>query len=264
MPAVNPPETDPTAGSTSLDEHLEALAAEVLHLLRVDPRVALATADRMTQLAAGEPRLTARAMWSRAHALANLGRHAEASEHYRKAAKAYRALGESALAARTGLGHVDALLRRRTLCGGDRGRECGARRAHPPSRLALGGAARLEPGERPLHRTDRLMLALRAYDRARRGAQRLGDDPGARLIQFNRANVLTSLGRHAEAERDYLEARVSAEAAGESRVVALVNYSLGYLQLQRSDYGGAYATLELARSAFEALADHALSGSLPP
>jgi CHAT domain-containing protein len=255
MSAVNLPPANPTAGSGALDEQVEALAGEVLHLLRVDPRLALATADRMLQLAGREPRLAARATWSRAHALVNLGRHAEASEHYRKAATAYRALGESLLAARTGLGHVDTLMRR--------GRYAEAMTVGKAARATLvrhrdlRSVVRLDTNlANILHRTDRPMLALRAYDRARRGANQLGDEPGARLIQFNRANVLTSLGRHAEAEVDYLVVRSGAEAAGESRVVALVDYSLGYLQLQRSDYGGAFATLELARSAFEGLSDH--------
>ena len=44
-----------------------------------------------------------------------------------------------------------------------------------------------------------------------------------------------------------------AAGASEEVLIATVDYSLGYLRLQRSDYGGAYAALEQARTAFEKL-----------
>ncbi len=233
---------------------VEELAATVLRLLRVDGRRALAAAEREGEIAAGDPRLEARALWSRAHALVSLARHAEAADHYARAAAAYYRLGEAALAARTGLGHVDALMYLgrydEAMAVGKAARRVLAREGDARSLYRLDtNLANI------LHRTDRPAAALRAYDRALASAERLGDEAGRHWIAFNRGNVLTSLGKYAEAEAAYRQARAGAEALGETRVVALVDYSLGYLCLQRSEYGQAYATLDTARSAFEALGD---------
>ncbi len=233
---------------------VEELAGLVLHLIRADARQALAVAERETLVAGGDPRLEARALWSRAHALVSLARHAEAAAHYERAAQAYRALGESRLAARTALGRIDALMylgrydeaiavgkaARRVLV------RCGDERSVYALDQNLGNI---------LHRTDRPAAALRAYDRALASARSRGEEAPARWIQFNRANVLVSLGRFAEADAAYRETRSAAAAAGETRVVALVDYSRGYLALQRSEYGSAYASLDAARGAFEALGD---------
>ena len=233
---------------------VEELAGLVLHLIRADARQALAVAERETLVAAGDPRLEARALWSRAHALVSLARHGEAAAHYARAALAYQELGEPRLAARTALGRVDALMylgrydeaiavgkvARRVLV------RCGDERSVYALDQNLGNI---------LHRTDRPAAALRAYNRALVSARRRGEEAPARWIQFNRANVLVSLGRFAEADAAYRETRAGAVSAGETRVVALVDYSLGYLALQRSEYGPAYSCLDAARGAFEALGD---------
>ena len=78
-PLSTAPPSDPTPDRGA---QVEAMAAEVLRLLRVDPRAALATADRMAQIATGDPRLEARSRWSRAHALSNLSQYRAASEHF--------------------------------------------------------------------------------------------------------------------------------------------------------------------------------------
>ena len=232
---------------------IEELARDVLRLLRQDPRAALATADHMVALAAGDPRLSARAAWSRGHALSNLSRYREACDHYRAAATAYRQLGESVLAARTALGHVEALM----YCGRyDEAAAIGkAARAvlakHKEERAVVSLDMNLA---NILHRTDQPAAALKAYDQAARRVARLDDPDVSRTIEFNRANVLTSLGRHDEAEAAYRAVRAGCEQAGEEEVaIATVDYSLGYLRLQRSDYGGAYAALDQARTAYEKL-----------
>ncbi len=232
---------------------VEALAEDVLRLVRVDARRAMAVAELEGVAAAGEPLSEARATWSRAIVLTTLDRHAEAAGHYARAAAAFRRLGEPVLAARTALGHVDTLM---YLGRYDEAMAIGkAARAvlvrHREHRRLIGLDTNLA---NILHRIDRPAAALRAYDRSLRAARRLAAErvPG---IQFNRANVLTSLGRYPEAEAAYREVRAGAELAGESVMVARVDYSLGYLCMQRSDYGGAYATLDAARGAFEALGD---------
>jgi CHAT domain-containing protein len=233
---------------------VEELAALVLHSIRVDARQALAVAEREALVAAGDPRLAARAQWSRGHALVSLARHAEAAAHYAGAAAAYKSLGEPRLAARTALGHIDALMYLgrydRAIAVGKAARKvlvgCGDERSVYSLDQNLGNI---------LHRTDRPAAALRAYNRALASARRRGDASACRWIEYNRANVLTSLGRTAEAAAGYRKTRAAALAAGETRVVALVDYSLGYLELQQSEYGRAYAMLDAARSAFEALGD---------
>jgi CHAT domain-containing protein len=212
-------------------------------------------AERQALAARGHPLLEARALWSRAHALTNVGRREEAADHYARASSSYRRLGEPLFAARTALGHVDALM----YLGRYKQALAIARAARPvllrhrELRLVVGLDSNLA---NILHRLDRPDAALHAYDRALRSARRLGDAERIRGVHFNRANVLVALGRFAEAEDLYQKVRSAAGKAGESWVVALVDYSLGYLCLQRSDYGPAYALLDAARSAFEALGDN--------
>ncbi len=245
--------------ATSLDQAtrsslVEELAAEVLRLIRVDPQQALVVAERQAAIACGHERLEARATWSRAHALVNLARPAEAADHYARAAVAYRHLGDPVVAARTALGHVDALMYLgrydEAITVGKSARRVLQRHGEVRSLFRLDtNLANI------LHRVDRPAAALRAYDRALASARGLGDEAASRWIRFNRANVLTSLGRYERADATYREVRQEAESAGETRVVALVDYSLGYLRLQRSEYGQAFATLDSARAAFESLGD---------
>ena len=200
----------PPGEVTDRAARVEELAREVLRLLRGDPRAALATADQMVALANGDARLNARASWSRAHALSNLTRYREACDHYRAAATAYQKLGEPVLAARTGLGHVDALM----YCG--RYAEAAAIGKAARAVLARHGEARAVMSldmnlANILHRTDQPAAALKAYDQARRRASTLEDADVSRTIEFNRANVLTSLGRHDEAEAAYRSFRAGCE-----------------------------------------------------
>ena len=210
------------------DALVEELAGTVLRLLRVDARSALAAAERQAVAARGRPLLEARALWSRAHALTNLSRHAEAADHYARAASAYGRLGQPLLAARTTLGHVDALMYlgryEEALSIGKAARSVLLR--HGELRSIVGLETNLA---NILHRTDRPAASLRAYDRALRTARRLNDAQRSRWIQFNRANALVALGRFDEAEDLYRKVRSGAERTSESWVVALVDYSLGYL-----------------------------------
>ena len=56
------------------------------------------------------------------------------------------------------------------------------------------------------------------------------------LIRLNRATALSALGHLDEATRTYEEVAAEADASGEERVRAFVDFNLGYLRFQQGDY----------------------------
>ncbi|MEZ5064123.1 MAG: CHAT domain-containing tetratricopeptide repeat protein [bacterium] len=235
---------------------VEELGAEVVRLMRVDTRQALDVADRALLAAeiAGDPRLLARATWSRGHALSGVLRAREAADAYESAAAAYGRLGDAETAARVSIGHVNTLM---YLAEYERALEIGERARRTLSRRGDAAAcARLDMNLGNVHfRLERPAEALRCYDRALRFARRTKATEMIAPIQFNRANALTNLGKHDTATKLYREVEQEARAAGETRTVGFVAYSLGYLDLLRGEYGRAFDSLDSARAVFEELGD---------
>jgi CHAT domain-containing protein/tetratricopeptide (TPR) repeat protein len=102
---------------------------------------------------------------------------------------------------------------------------------------------------------ERPLEAMRRYDRALKTARRIDDAVMVRIIQFNRANILTGQGKLQKAEEIYRAVGAEAREAGETRTYGMVDYSLGYLMLLRGEYGRAYETLDASRAIFEELHD---------
>jgi CHAT domain-containing protein/tetratricopeptide (TPR) repeat protein len=247
-----------------LRESVEPLAAEVLRMMRTDTRRALDVADRavIVAAAAGDSRLSARATWMRGHGLVGALRNREAAECYASAAAAYREQGETLQEAKVAIGWITALMYlgeyAKALELGRKARNVLVRRGLLPE------AARLDMNLGNIHhRVEKPAEALKQYDRALVTAKRLGDPVMIRVIQFNRANVLASQGRLDDAENIYRGVQEEAEAAGETRTAGIAEYSLGYLELLRGEFGRAYDRLESARTTFETLGDpHYLTSAL--
>jgi CHAT domain-containing protein len=237
-------------------EAVEPLAAEVLRMMRTDARRALAVAERAAVVAEAseDPRLQARTVWMRGHGLAGVLRNREAAECYESAANAYRKLGDRLQEAKVSIGWINALMYlgeyAKALALGEKARTVFLRRGLFPE------AARLETNLGSIHhRVERPAEALAQYDRALRTAKQVGDADMLRVIQFNRANVLTNLGRMEAAEKLYRDVGREAREAGETRTAGFAEYSLGYLALLRGEYEAAYKSLESSRTTFEELGD---------
>ncbi len=235
---------------------VEPLATEVLRMMRTDTRRALDIAERAGVVAdaVGDPRLRARAVWVRAHGLSGVLRNREASASYEAAAAAYRELGDRLLESKVSIGWINALMYLgeypKAVALGEHARDVFRRRG------LRAEVARLSMNLGNIqHRLDRPTQALREYDRALSTARALADPLMIRIIQFNRANVLTSLGRLSEAENLYGEVGREATLGLETRTAGFAEYSLGYLALLRGEYGQAYQRLEAARAVFEDLDD---------
>ncbi|MBZ0269056.1 hypothetical protein K8I85_12930, partial [bacterium] len=236
-------------------ELIEELAGRVLRQLRVDAQQAYRIADRaeeVTRDRTDESR--ARSRWVKAHALAGLLRTGEAIDCYRTAADEYRRLGRRADVARVAIGQVNALTYEgrysEALRLGETARDTLVRTKQP---LA---AARLDMNLGNLHhRLERPAEALRCYDRALRAARRMDAADMIPLLRLNRATALSALGHLDEATRTYEEVAAEADASGEERVRAFVDFNLGYLRFQQGDYDRAYDTLDAARAVFERQGD---------
>lgn len=243
-----------TAANARFD--VEPLAEEVLHLLRVEPARALDAAERLTTLAnsSPEPVHKARALWVRGHALAGLLRNREAFESYRHAASIYRRLGKEPQVARIAIGQVNALTYlgryREAIAIGERARRILLRHREAAA------AARMDLNLGNIdHRCERPGKALVRYDRSLRTARKLNDAAMQRIILLNRATALSALGRLAQAEKLYRKVGALAEASGETRIKAFVDFNLGYVHFRRGEYALAHDTLDSARQSFEALGD---------
>ena len=241
---------------SSLEKTMSPLADEVLRLMRTDAERALDVADRTAVVAdaLGDPRSSARATWVRGHALVGMLRNREAAECYESAAGAYREMGDTLESARVAIGWIAALVYladyAKALEVGEKARRVLLRNGH------FAQAARLDLNLGNVHhRVERPKEALRHYDRALKVARRLDDPVMNRIIQFNRANSLTWLGRLDAAQSLYREVADGAREAGETRTHGMADYSLGYLHLLQGEYGQAYETLDAAREVFEELRD---------
>lgn len=245
-----------SASADALGPAVEAIAARVLEALRVEPRRALEIAELATLAAESSPDSLhrARAEWVRGHALAGLLRNGEALQCYEGAAREYARQGRRGDVARVGIGRVNAL----TYLG--RYRE--ALRVGEEARAVLLGtgqaaaAARMDLNVGNLyHRIEKPRRAMLHYDRALRAVRAAGDASMTRVIRLNRATALCALGRLDEAERLYGEIAEETAKAGETRILAFVEFNLGFIRFQRGAYGPAYDTLDSARRAFESLGD---------
>ena len=245
--------------SAPLDRSLEAmesLAGEVLRLMRTDARRALDVADRTVVIAdaLGDDVSRARATWIRAHGLSGVLRNRDAARAYETAASLYRALGDRLQEAKVAIGWINALMYvgeyAKAVRIGTRARDVFVRRRMHPE------AARISMNLGNVYnRLERRREALREYDRSLRSARRLADPVMIRVIQFNRANALKSLGKLEQAERLYRDVREEALADGETRTAGFAEYSLGALALQTGEYARAYAHLDASRAVFEELDD---------
>lgn len=228
---------------TPTPRDMDALFREVDAASRTDPRRALTLVERLLRPHRAHPRSgtlrtrgaapidgddRARLIRMRAHVRRNLNDYAGALDDYRTALDHYRRTGNGLERAITQIGRVDALMYR--------GRYDEALRAAAEARrvfLRRGEvvrAARLDANVGNLyHRWDRPLIALKHYERARDVFVANEDLQGIALTEFNRGNVLSVLGRFAEADAAYRASRVIFDGLGLELASAQVEYNRAYL-----------------------------------
>jgi len=104
------------------------------------------------------------------------------------------------------------------------------------------------------HRLDRNRLALRYYDRARSIFKPQGGIPLA-IVDFNRANIYTNLGKPDKAETLYKRAAEVYRENGMSIAAAKAEYSLAYLYFLDDRYTAALKTFDRVHETFLKLGD---------
>jgi CHAT domain-containing protein/Tfp pilus assembly protein PilF len=104
------------------------------------------------------------------------------------------------------------------------------------------------------HRLDRNRLALRYYDRARTIFKPQGGIPLA-IVDFNRANIYTNLGKSDKAETLYKRAAEVYRENGLSIAAAKAEYSLAYLYFLDDRYTAALKTFDRVHEDFLKLGD---------
>ncbi len=104
------------------------------------------------------------------------------------------------------------------------------------------------------HRLDQNRLALRYYDRARAIFEPQGGIPLA-IVDFNRANIYTNLGKPDKAETLYKRAAEVYRENGLSIAAAKAEYSLAYLYFLDDRYTAALKTFDRVHETFLKLGD---------
>lgn len=231
-----------------------ALKDRADRLERDDARQALAVACIAGEVAdlGADPASRAAAIWGQANAHASLGEYQVAAQLYERAAQYFYEADLPLEAARTRIGHIDALMYL--------GRYESAR-ALAESALRVFGdhgdevaLAKIEMNLGNVHaRLEEHAEALRYFRSARARFQQRGDKLYVAMTQVNEANVLTVLDDFSGAEAMYVETRRLFAAEGLRASAAMVDHDLAFLQYARGHYAAALRTFEQARAEFAAL-----------
>lgn len=223
------------------------VAERVLALTPRDPKRALALARRgLARPGPFDPVDRGRLERALGHALRAVGQYVEARAAYLRARRSFTRAGLEIEHAICALGLIDAckyLGRMTEALGAAADARAIFTRHRDWPRLA-----KLETNIGNLyHQVDALEPALRHYDRAVRLMRRGVPAVDRARIDYNRANILTSLGRRKEAEDLYVGARKEFAASGQRVPAAQVAYGIACLRFLTGDYAAATTELEAVR-----------------
>jgi CHAT domain-containing protein len=256
--ADRPPDRPPDrATDSSTDEtarqRWDALAREIERLNQTDPHAGVARAEGwLADEPGGEGR--ARALRALAYALRVAGLYDRAEPRFCEAEEAFAALGLDDDAARTRIGHVEALrylgryedaiaLAHGNLAYlGSRGPEFGLDVARQTINLGLVNWRRGD-----------LEGALACFGEARDYGRREGIRELAATASMNIGLLLTELGRFGEALKAGRYAAREYRALGARERLATVEMNLGLLHISRGEYGQALEALLASRALCEEL-----------
>ena len=232
----------------ALREHWSQLAREIERLNQTDPHAGVARAEAwLAEEADGEGR--ARALRAAAYALRVAGLYDRAEPRFTEAEQAFGALGLHDDAARTRIGHVEALryLGRYdegiALANGNleylrsRGPEFGLDVARQTINLGL-----------VRWRSGNLDEALRCFSAARDYGRKERIRELAATAGMNVGLILTEAGRFGEALKAGRSAAKDFEALGARERLATVRMNLGLLHISRGEYGQALEALLASRA----------------
>jgi tetratricopeptide (TPR) repeat protein len=219
-----------------------ALKTEIDRLVGCDLASAGHLATRLEQLAAalGDRRAQAFADASRARVLHFSGSFTDAERLYEQASQSLKSAGLKTEAAALQTQVVGVLI--------DLGRYQDALRLAKGARRRLAAEpvqlAQLENNIGNIYyRLDRYRQSLIHYDRAREVFDVAGDETMRAFVDFNRANVLGEMDRHAEALALTESAATGFERAAQPAFAAEARFHIAYLQFLRGNYNEALAGL---------------------
>ncbi len=186
----------------------------------------------------------------RAHAHRAGNRYAQALEDYRRSTRLFAAEDRGEELPVNAIGTIDALMYL--------GRYAEARRTALDARRRFDRAgdisrrARVETNLGNIHhRLDEPEKALGWYDRALPTFHRLGETDAEALVEFNRGNVLTVLGRTRGAREAYQAALGIAARNGMPGRVRQIRYNIAYLDFMENRFPESLEELARLRPAFE-------------
>jgi CHAT domain-containing protein/tetratricopeptide (TPR) repeat protein len=232
------------------------LKAETDRLIGCDLASAGRLATRLAELAdaIGDRRAHAFADASRARVLHFSGGFADAERLYEQASQSLKAAGLKTEAAALQMQTIGVLI--------DAGRYQDALRLAKSARRHLAASepiqlAQLENNIGNIYyRLDRYRQSLAHYDRARDVFALAGDETMRAFVDFNRANVLAEMDRHAEALALTESAAAGFERAAQSAFAAEARFHIAYLQFLRGNYNAALSAYHQARDQLSALGSH--------
>jgi CHAT domain-containing protein/tetratricopeptide (TPR) repeat protein len=230
-----------------------ALKSEIDRLVGCDLANAGRLATRLEQLAeaTGDRRAQAFADASRARVLHFSGSFAVAERLYEQASQSLKSAGLKTEAAALQTQVIGVLI--------DSGRYQDALRLAKAARRRLASArpvqlAQLENNLGNIYyRLDRYRQSLTHYDRAGEVFAVEGDETMRAFVDFNRANVLAEMDRHAEALALTESAAAGFERAEQPAFAAEARFHVAYLQFLRGNYNEALAAYHEARDRLSAL-----------
>jgi CHAT domain-containing protein len=232
---------------------IAVLKSEVDRLVGCNLGSAGRLAARLEQLAIalGDRRAQAFADASRARVLHFTGHFDDAERLYEQARQSLRAAGLKTEAAAMQVQAVGVLI--------DSGRYQEALRIAKAARRHLASStpvqlAQLETNIGNIYyRLDRYKQSLAHYDRADHVFALAGDDTQRAFVDFNRANVMTEMDRHAEALDLAERAAAGFQRASRPAFAAEACFHVAYLQFLRGHYNEALAAYQEARDQLSAL-----------
>ncbi|HXD51285.1 MAG TPA: tetratricopeptide repeat protein, partial [Burkholderiales bacterium] len=237
-------------------QSISALKTEVDRLVGCDLTSAGQLATRLEQVAEamGDRRAQAFADAGRARVLHFTGSFADAERLYHRAGQSLKAAGLKSEAAALQMQTIGVLI--------DLGRYQDALRLAKAARrhLAASESVQLAQLENNIgniyYRLDRYQQSLTHYNRARDVFSVAGDETMRAFVDFNRANVLAEMDRHAEALALTESAAAGFERAAQPGFAAEARFHIAYLEFQRGNFNEALAAYHEARDRLSALGSH--------
>ncbi len=234
---------------------LDWLNQEINHLVFSDLSACRELVDQLTEIIGkmtGDDR--ARLLRMQARFFHMTGNPSKALQLYRRAEQIYHRLGDREAIAMIAKAKVDALMYlgryREALEIGRKTAEYFRRRGR-----TIDQAQVLTNIGNVYHRLDQLRPALRSYNRARKLMGKNAPPRFLATIDYNRANILSSLNKLDQAAELYREAERQYQAAQMEMQAEHCRYSLGYLSYLRGEYAKAQERFEQVREKLGQLGD---------